>query len=732
MNTIRYLGAFLPCAISTLLLTAPRVHAAPGDLDTLNLVIHNTTGTATVNTTVAQSDGKVFIGGAFNLVNGAGTRCGDLRVSTNDTIDLSFQNYYTSPSPFNSAVVRRDGDIFCIVVVTPYVTELALNPNGSYSTNPFPCNADFTLPNNNVWCTALQVDGKILVGGDFTTYHGLSCNRMIRLNFDRTIDVSFTPNVNGTVDCVAVQTDGRILIGGNFTAVGGVARNRMARLNTDGTLDTSFVDPNVNGVVNCIAVQANGSIVIGGNFTTVGGIARNHIARISAAGAVGTVFDPNVNDTINSLVVQTDGKLLLGGNFTTVGGVTRNHIARLNMNGTLDTGFDPNANGIVYSVGLRADGMVMVGGAFTALQPNGAATSTARTGVARLLNDAATQTVSVPDNSHIVWTRGGAGPELSWATFELSTDGGTTWGAPIVATRVGTNWQANGSIFLPASGQIRARGAAISGLRNSSSGIIEQVASFSGLINAPAAVVAGNGVSIPNGDTTPGTTDGTEFWAAFGATTAVHTFTITNTGTATLNLTGTPKVVVSGTNAADFVVTLQPTSPIAANYGTTTFQVTFTPGDVGVRNATLSIANDDANQNPFNFSLLGRGLSFTNDTDGDGLSDASELMGASLGFDWQVSQPALVQAYNTMANGAGLFTASQVQALNIGKPLISHDPNTGQFKLTLGLTKTTTLSPTNWVPLPFSAGSTSINGQGNLEFLFTAPDNTAFFRLQAD
>ena len=69
-----------------------------------------------------------------------------------------------------------------------------------------------------------------------------------------------------TVFATAVQPDGKILIGGSFTSVLGVARNNIARLNTDGTLDTAF-NPNANGAVYSIAVQADGKILVGGSFT---------------------------------------------------------------------------------------------------------------------------------------------------------------------------------------------------------------------------------------------------------------------------------------------------------------------------------------------------------------------------------------------------------------------------------------------------------------------------------
>ncbi|MEP6704700.1 MAG: choice-of-anchor D domain-containing protein, partial [Acidobacteriota bacterium] len=119
--------------------------------------------------------------------------------------------------------------------------------------------------------------------------------------------------------------------------------------------------------------------------------------------------------------------------------------------------------------------------------------------------------------------------------------------------------------------------------------------------------VKGNSVSIADGDGTPSTADHTDFGsvATTGGTLA-RTFTIENGGTANLNLTGVPKVVIGGTNAADFTVTLQPASTVAPA-ASTTFDVTFDPSASGLRSATISIANDDSDENPYDFLIQGNG-----------------------------------------------------------------------------------------------------------------------------
>jgi Abnormal spindle-like microcephaly-assoc'd, ASPM-SPD-2-Hydin len=121
---------------------------------------------------------------------------------------------------------------------------------------------------------------------------------------------------------------------------------------------------------------------------------------------------------------------------------------------------------------------------------------------------------------------------------------------------------------------------------------------------APEIDVQGNGVSIADNDTTPSTLDDTDFGSAVaGGGNIVRTFTIQNTGTGPLDLTGTPLVAISG--SADFSVSAQPAADPVAAAGSTTFVVTFDPTSVGTQTATISIASDDATENPYNFDIQG-------------------------------------------------------------------------------------------------------------------------------
>lgn len=138
-------------------------------------------------------------------------------------------------------------------------------------------------------------------------------------------------------------------------------------------------------------------------------------------------------------------------------------------------------------------------------------------------------------------------------------------------------------------------------------------------ITEPEINVTGNGVSIADGDATPSLIDYTDFGSADVASGSVdRVFAVANLGNATLNLTGTPRVQISGVHAADFSVTVQPSSPVAPS-GSTAFTVHFDPSATGLRSATVSIANDDANENPYNFAIQGTGTApfATADVGGD-------------------------------------------------------------------------------------------------------------------
>jgi len=149
-----------------------------------------------------------------------------------------------------------------------------------------------------------------------------------------TLDTSFDPGTgpNAFVYSTAIQTDGKILIGGIFASYNGTARSCIARVNSDGSLDTSF-DPGTGADISTevFAIQNDGKIIIGGNFTSYNGSARNYIARLNADGTLDTTFDPGTGADVfvHTTTIQSDGKLIIGGEFTDYNGNAINRVARL-------------------------------------------------------------------------------------------------------------------------------------------------------------------------------------------------------------------------------------------------------------------------------------------------------------------------------------------------------------------------------------------------------------------
>jgi uncharacterized delta-60 repeat protein len=302
----------------------------PGERDP-SFNVGGTGANGILRATAVQEDGKILIAGDLNAYNGAAANGGITRLNTDGTLDTTF------------------------------------NPGG-------------TGANNRVYAIALQEDGKIIIGGTFTGYNGVNANDYIaRLNTDGTLDTSFNMGQGGAnnfVYAVAVQADGKILIGGDFTAYNGIsiASDRILRLNTDGSLDTSFNHNGAgpSGTVYAIAVQEDGKILIAGNFITYNGVnASDRVARLNTDGSLDTTFNmggTGANSTVMALALQADGKILIGGSFITYDGLNASDkIACLNTDGTLDTSFNmggTGANANVYAIAVQPNGKIIIGGDF--------------------------------------------------------------------------------------------------------------------------------------------------------------------------------------------------------------------------------------------------------------------------------------------------------------------------------------------------------------------------------
>ncbi|MDY0140975.1 MAG: MBG domain-containing protein, partial [Bacteroidales bacterium] len=92
-----------------------------------------------------------------------------------------------------------------------------------------------------------------------------------------------------------------------------------------------------------------------------------------------------------------------------------------------------------------------------------------------------------------------------------------------------------------------------------------------------------------------------------GSSSSELVFTIENTGVDNLILDGTPIVEIYGTNATDFTVNQSATTSPVIPGGTTTFTIIFTPSFIGLHTAEIKISNNDYDENPFVFTIIGIG-----------------------------------------------------------------------------------------------------------------------------
>ena len=358
------LGVFITAIFLTLQFSAPATpgYANPPDDG------FNPGADGEVKSVAVQPDGKILVGGWFyNLGGQPRNRIG--RLNPDGTLDTTFNP--GADAGVQAMAVQTNGRIlvggqFATLGGLPRVRIGRLNADGSPDTA---FNPGARGTNSDVEALAVQTDGKILMGGSFTTVGGQTRNNIARLNADGSVDAAFNADTDFDVWDLAVQKDGKIVVGGNFGTLDGQPRRGIGRLNADGTMDTTFnnLGTSAFGSVRVLALQADGKILVGGSFTTLGGQPRSNIARLNADGTVDATFDPGASGGVNALAVRPDGKIVVGGFFTTLSGQARANIGRLNADGTPDMAFDPGADSLVNAVAMQTDGKLLVGGYFNAL-----------------------------------------------------------------------------------------------------------------------------------------------------------------------------------------------------------------------------------------------------------------------------------------------------------------------------------------------------------------------------
>jgi hypothetical protein len=332
-----------------------------------------------------DGSGDVYVGGDFTTYDGA-QAIRIVRLNTDGTIDAAF----ATALGFNGSVrsmVPTGGQGVNLYVGGDFTFYngiqrnriVRIDANGAFDqTFSIGTGFDNTV---HIIAPADDVSGNLYVGGAFTDYNGFTANGLVRLKADGSIDPTFVigTGFNDTVFFVVPLAGGDVYVGGAFTSYKGVTVNRLVRLRSDGTLDQTFLTGTGfdNTVLTLLlADDGSGKLYVGGAFTNYNGDVANNLVRLNSNGVRDLSFTIGVgfNNTVFHVVPVGDGSgdLFVGGAFTSYNNLQANEMARLHENGTMDSAFSTGAgfDNAVFRMAPAQDGSndVYAGGQFTVYQ----------------------------------------------------------------------------------------------------------------------------------------------------------------------------------------------------------------------------------------------------------------------------------------------------------------------------------------------------------------------------
>lgn len=342
-----------------------------------------------------QQSGRIIVGGDFTKYNNTNkykfaALNSDGSLDTTFNSGIGFNRTYNITPPLIELVYNINllPDDKMIVGTSfrkynQYITGCItrLDSNGNYD-------ASFNSsigPNSSVFCSDTQPDGKIIIGGDFTSYSGNGKVGFTRLNADGSIDPTFN-NGNGIsgnkcfVSNVIHQSDGKIIVAGSFNSYNGSAVNGIFRINSNGSLDSSFNVSQIGFVMQTILQPDGRILLISSENPSPEYNSPYFIKRLLPDGSIDSSFTSTIvlvrqffGDLNQKMALQSDGKILFH-NYNS----NQSLLKRLNPDGSLDSSF---TNPIFYSSGyepintisLQSDGKIIIGGYFQSINNIGVA-----------------------------------------------------------------------------------------------------------------------------------------------------------------------------------------------------------------------------------------------------------------------------------------------------------------------------------------------------------------------
>jgi uncharacterized delta-60 repeat protein len=291
----------------------------------------------------------MYIGGQFTSYNGTPANS-IISLNFDGTVNTTFA-YGTGIVNYSAQVfdikLDHNGNIVCAGDFQFYNGSSAesivrILPNGNKDTS-FNVGTGFDSTIGLVQSIGIVNDNSIIAVGQFTSFQSNPVNYIVKIKANGAIDNTFNigTGFDDIVTMVDIQTNDKIVIGGVFTSYNGVSKEHIVKLNADGTIDNTFgvSITGFNGNIYYMIHQLDGRLVCVGDFTTYNGVVYNGICRLNPNGIADNYFmtGTGFNSSVNALTQLTNGKIVAGGDFTIYNGKPYNRIIRLNTNGSSNT-----------------------------------------------------------------------------------------------------------------------------------------------------------------------------------------------------------------------------------------------------------------------------------------------------------------------------------------------------------------------------------------------------------
>jgi len=527
--------------------------SATGNIAVQQAGINNTASSTAAGVTLNSTGGTVSVTGVGIVTDGpiSATGNGSITVSSISVLDNTSGNGAISLTSTDGSILL-DGEVKSSNTITLHAkNDIGTFPSGLRNqTAPTPADISITTTNGSVDAAFLQSKGNV-------TIHAAG---------NLTVRAGGVNNSFGTGGVELKSTGGILTI-----SQGGLSSNGDVSLTADAISVTASLSANTAELT--LQPNSPGTLIDLGGADAAGtmGLSAAEFSQLTAGTIkIGNSTSGNLTVTANMVAAATTNvELRSGGDVVISGGLINTQGGSLRLDsGATPSGIKPtaaSADATASTITLDGDLVINIGNAtvdtgYTQLNTGGAVNLNS---VSLVLNGS-----YVPGGSD-TFTIVSAG-SIS-GTFDGLADGDQiTFNGKLLEI----DYTSTAVTLVPISPEIDVRG---------------------------------NNVSIVDGDPTPSTTDGTDFGSAdLIGQTIVQTFTIHNTGSIGLNLTGTPQVTISGANASDFTVTSQPSSTVTSG-GSTTFQITFDPSAGGLRTAIVTIASDDDDEGTYDFAIQGSG-----------------------------------------------------------------------------------------------------------------------------